>query len=166
MERAYPMAAIAVRRFAATVAAKRRRSHGVLASVGSSVTADAAAAAVAAARRDAARARRCTARRDDAERTLPWDLCAVLNAAPNLARPLLFLRVLTLTTDPQTPTMTTNDEFYREQKWCAQCKTYVRFLMSVNHSFCVQCGGRVRLFSSDDDRGFTDTVQRHKWQAS
>jgi hypothetical protein len=79
---------------------------------------------------------------------------------------LLFVLVLPLTADRPTPTMTTNDEYYRETKWCAQCQTYVRFLMSVNHSFCAQCGGRVRLFSSDDDRGFSDTVQRHKWQAS
>ena len=60
----------------------------------------------------------------------------------------------------------TSDEFYRETKWCDHCRTYVRFLMSVDHSFCVQCGGRVRLFSGNDDQRFTDTVQRHKWQAS
>lgn len=88
------------------------------------------------------------------------------HAAPHLASSLLFVRVFSRTADCPTPTMTTNDEYYRETKWCAQCQTYVRFLMSVNHSFCVQCGARVRLFSSDDDRGFTDTVQRHKWQAS
>ncbi len=57
-------------------------------------------------------------------------------------------------------------EFYTELKYCETCKTYVRFLMSVNHSYCVQCGGRVRLFSRDDNREFVDTVQRHKWQAS
>ena len=57
-------------------------------------------------------------------------------------------------------------EFYSESKWCDACKTYVRFLMSVNHSYCVGCGGRVRLFSRDDGRSFSDTVQRHKWQAS
>ena len=57
-------------------------------------------------------------------------------------------------------------EFYSESKWCDECKGYVRFLMSVNHSYCVDCGGKVRLFSRDDGRSFTDTVQRHKWQAS
>lgn len=57
-------------------------------------------------------------------------------------------------------------EFYNEQKWCDQCKQYVRFLMSVNHSYCVCCGGRVRLFNRDDSRHFQETVQRHKWQAS
>ena len=57
-------------------------------------------------------------------------------------------------------------EFYDERKWCEHCRTYVRFLMSVNHSFCVDCGGRVRLFNRTDSRSFHDTVQRHKWQAS
>lgn len=63
-------------------------------------------------------------------------------------------------------TSTANTEFYDEAKWCDQCKGYVRFLMSVNHSFCVQCGGRVRLFNRDDGSRFSETVQRHKWQAS
>ncbi|MAD34899.1 MAG: hypothetical protein CMJ88_14235 [Planctomycetes bacterium] len=61
---------------------------------------------------------------------------------------------------------TSNTEFYSEQKWCDQCQSYVRFLMSINHSYCIDCGGRVRLFSGDDKRSFQDTVQRHKWQAS
>ena len=59
-----------------------------------------------------------------------------------------------------------NTEFYNEQKWCDHCQGYVRFLMSVNHSYCIECGGRVRLFSKDDRQSFQDTVQRHKWQAS
>ncbi len=61
--------------------------------------------------------------------------------------------------------MTTSD-YYDETKWCEQCKDYVKFLMSVNFSYCVHCGGRVRLFSRNDGRQFDDTVQRHKWQAS
>jgi hypothetical protein len=60
----------------------------------------------------------------------------------------------------------THAEFYTESKWCDACARYVRFLMSVNHSYCVQCGGRVRLFSRDDRTKFGETVQRHKWQAS
>lgn len=59
-----------------------------------------------------------------------------------------------------------NTEFYNERKWCEHCQDYVRFLMSVNHSFCIDCGGRVRLFNRNDSRNFKDTVQRHKWQAS
>ena len=59
-----------------------------------------------------------------------------------------------------------NQDFYGERKWCEQCKDYVRYLMSVDHSFCVQCSTKVRLFSSDDARKFSETVQRHRWQAS
>jgi rRNA maturation endonuclease Nob1 len=59
---------------------------------------------------------------------------------------------------------TTNYE--HETKWCEHCKGYVRYLMSVDHSFCVACGNRVRLFNRDDSRRFTETVQRHKWRAS
>ncbi len=91
-----------------------------------------------------------------------WHLPNGPRGAPHLASGLLISGVLQRT---DRPTMT-NDEYYRETKWCAQCQGYVRFLMSVNHSFCVQCGGRVRLFSGDDDRQFLDGVQRHKWQAS
>ena len=57
-------------------------------------------------------------------------------------------------------------EFYNEMKFCETCKTYVRFLMSVNHSFCVHCGNKVRMFNRDDAQNFVETVQRHKWQAS
>ncbi len=67
-------------------------------------------------------------------------------------------------TPPSTPI--SNNEFYNEQKWCDHCHQYVRFLMSVNCSYCVTCGGRVRLFNRDDTRNFQETVQRHKWQAS
>ncbi len=59
-----------------------------------------------------------------------------------------------------------NAEYYSEQKWCDHCRTYVQFLMSVNHSFCVHCGQRVRLFNRDDSHTFQEHVQRHKWQAS
>jgi hypothetical protein len=60
----------------------------------------------------------------------------------------------------------TTSEFYTEQKWCDDCNSYVRFMMSINHSYCVNCGGRVRLFNSNDSATFQETVQRHKWQAS
>lgn len=59
-----------------------------------------------------------------------------------------------------------NHDYYGERKWCEHCKDYVRYLMSVDHSFCVQCGNRVRLFSRHDAERFVETVQRHRWQAS
>tara|TARA_R110002094_G_scaffold118906_3_gene114105 strand:+ start:483 stop:770 length:288 start_codon:yes stop_codon:yes gene_type:complete len=61
---------------------------------------------------------------------------------------------------------TSTSEFYTEKKWCDDCDGYVRFMMSVNHSYCIECGGRVRLFNRNDSANFQDTVQRHKWQAS
>lgn len=57
-------------------------------------------------------------------------------------------------------------DFYREKKWCSGCRDYVRYLMSVNHSYCISCGTRVRLFSKADSDRFIDEVKRHKWQAS
>lgn len=60
----------------------------------------------------------------------------------------------------------TNADYNNERKWCEQCKEYVRYLMSVDHSYCAECGGRVRLFSRDDSRRFSEHVQRHKWRAS
>ena len=45
-------------------------------------------------------------------------------------------------------------DFYSEKKWCEKCQEYVRFLMSVDHSFCITCGTRVRLFSQKDWEAF------------
>ena len=59
-----------------------------------------------------------------------------------------------------------NRDFYGERKWCERCKNYVRYLMSVDRSYCAQCGNRVRLFNRDDARHFNETVKRHKWHAS
>ena len=59
-----------------------------------------------------------------------------------------------------------NGDFYGEQKWCDECKQYTRYLMSVNHSYCVTCGSKVRLFSREDSRRFSENVKRHKWRAS
>jgi rRNA maturation endonuclease Nob1 len=57
-------------------------------------------------------------------------------------------------------------DFNTEKKWCAQCNTYVRYLMSVDHSYCAQCGGRVRLFSEDDSRRFNTAMEKKKFKAS
>ena len=87
------------------------------------------------------------------------------NAAPGL--PVAF-SVFVNNPDPRASQSapTGRGEFYNEQKWCEHCRQYVSFLMSVNYSYCVTCGGRVRLFSRDDADRFQQNVQRHKWQAS
>ena len=57
-------------------------------------------------------------------------------------------------------------DFYHEKKFCLQCNNYVRYLMSVNHSYCVQCGSSVKMFSKEDAQLFSDEVQKRKWRVS
>jgi hypothetical protein len=57
-------------------------------------------------------------------------------------------------------------DFYQEKKWCGACQSYVRYLMSVNHSYCVQCGTTVVLFSKHDSQRFNADLQKRKWRAS
>jgi hypothetical protein len=45
-------------------------------------------------------------------------------------------------------------DFYADKKWCEQFNAYVHFLLSIDKSFCVECGGVVHLFSKDDWRNF------------
>jgi hypothetical protein len=55
-------------------------------------------------------------------------------------------------------------DYYGDRKFCAQCNTYVTYLMSVDHSYCVQCGAEVRLFSKDDWSNFHQTIQERRPQ--
>jgi len=45
-------------------------------------------------------------------------------------------------------------DFYHEKKFCKKCGKYVRFLMSIHHSYCIDCGSIVYLFSQKDKRKF------------
>ena len=54
-------------------------------------------------------------------------------------------------------------DFNSETKWCDQCKTYQPYLQSVDHSFCVECGTRVRLFSSTDAEAFGERLLKRRW---
>lgn len=51
---------------------------------------------------------------------------------------------------------TTN--FYDDSRFCATCQTYVRFLLSPRAAYCVECGGRVRIFSQGDLEKFRRTL--------
>jgi hypothetical protein len=57
-------------------------------------------------------------------------------------------------------------DFYTETKWCPQCKTYVRYMMSVNASYCAACGAAVRLFNKEDLERFNDDMEKRRWKAS
>jgi len=55
-----------------------------------------------------------------------------------------------------------NIDFYSDKKWCARCADYVPYLMSVEHSYCIECGAEVRLFSKDDWREFSADLAERK----
>ncbi len=49
--------------------------------------------------------------------------------------------------------------YYQERKFCPACDRYVRFLQSLDESFCVECGAKVRLFSPKDHRAFLRSLK-------
>ena len=53
-----------------------------------------------------------------------------------------------------------NPDFYTDKKYCAHCDDYVNYLMAMDHSFCVNCGERVRLFSKKDWESFNESLSR------
>jgi len=53
-------------------------------------------------------------------------------------------------------------DFYSDLKFCSKCDKYVPYLMGVEHSYCTECGGRVRLFSQPDWVMFTENLARQR----
>ena len=49
-------------------------------------------------------------------------------------------------------------DYYSDRKYCPECDDYVSYLMSIEHSYCVQCGGEVRLFSKQDWENFHESL--------
>jgi hypothetical protein len=54
------------------------------------------------------------------------------------------------------------NNFYSDRKFCDHCETYVSYLMSVDKSFCVECGNEVHLFSKEDWQDFNETLQSRR----
>lgn len=52
--------------------------------------------------------------------------------------------------------------YYNSKKYCPSCREYVRFLQSLDESFCVACGSKVRLFSTADKQAFLDGLKAEK----
>lgn len=55
-----------------------------------------------------------------------------------------------------------NSSFYDDHKFCPACEQYVAYLISTDCSYCVQCGGVVRLFSEDDWTAFNDSLKARR----
>jgi len=51
-----------------------------------------------------------------------------------------------------------NPDYYSDQKYCPDCKAYVPYLMSIEHSYCARCGTQVRLFSKEDWEEFNESL--------
>ena len=52
--------------------------------------------------------------------------------------------------------------FHNDNKFCPCCDEYVRYLASVDRSYCVECGGAVRLFSPSDWGQFQEKMEARK----
>jgi len=57
--------------------------------------------------------------------------------------------------------MHTND-FYSATKFCPCCAKNVRYLASIELSYCVECGGEVRLFSAAEWTDFNAALEARK----
>ena len=55
--------------------------------------------------------------------------------------------------------MKAQSDFYGDKKWCDHCEKYVPYLMSVDCSYCSECGNRVRLFSNKDWEDFNQSLE-------
>ncbi len=55
-----------------------------------------------------------------------------------------------------------NLDFYNDLKFCDHCDKYVRYLMSMEHSYCVECSQKVRLFSEQDWEAFNDSMAQRR----
>ena len=58
--------------------------------------------------------------------------------------------------------MNQQSDFYSDLKYCDCCGDYQRYLMSMEHSYCVECGSKVRLFSSEDWENFNEKMKASK----
>ena len=53
-------------------------------------------------------------------------------------------------------------DFYNDRKYCPHCEGYVSYLQSMDHSYCVDCGQEVQLFSKEDWEAFNASLKERK----
>ncbi len=89
-----------------------------------------------------------------------------LPVATRLASAVLLSGTMQAFAHSSQPTMTTTTaSFYRETKWCGSCSAQVRYIASVDHSYCVDCGGKVRLFAKEQRAAVAEAAKLHRYQA-
>ena len=57
-------------------------------------------------------------------------------------------------------------DFEKETKWCESCNEYQRYMMSIDHSYCAECGSKVRLFSKTDAEKFGEELTKRRWRGT
>ncbi len=55
-----------------------------------------------------------------------------------------------------------SNTFHNDTKYCPCCETYVRYLASIDRSYCIECGGEVRLMSEADWGTFQERMEARK----
>ena len=55
-----------------------------------------------------------------------------------------------------------SNSFHNDTKYCPCCETYVRYLASIDRSYCIECGGEVRLMSEVDWGTFQERMEARK----
>jgi hypothetical protein len=55
-----------------------------------------------------------------------------------------------------------SNSFLDDKKFCPCCDSYVNYLASIEHSYCVECGGEVRLMSEKDWAAFQARMEARK----
>jgi len=59
-------------------------------------------------------------------------------------------------------TSTSSSDFYNTTKYCPCCAKNVRYLASIELSYCVDCGSEVRLFSASEWASFSVALEARK----
>jgi hypothetical protein len=81
---------------------------------------------------------------------------------PSLAAGLLSLGSGTHASPEHATNAMETPDYYNDRKFCSHCNQYVAYLMSIEHSYCVECGKEVRLFSQQDWSSFHQQMEERK----
>ena len=49
-------------------------------------------------------------------------------------------------------------DYYEDRRFCPTCSEYVLYISSIDRAYCIECGGRVRLFSAPDMARFRSAL--------
>jgi len=56
--------------------------------------------------------------------------------------------------------------YYDDLRFCDACGSYVRYLQALDKGYCVECGGRVKIFSREDLRRLGGSKKGSRYKLS